>query len=46
VHGIGRGGGEIEMFVEAPRLRVFCMYGQGTYPGDVKLPDNVKTTMS
>jgi hypothetical protein len=23
------------MFVEAPRFLVFCMYGQGAYPGDV-----------
>ena len=38
VPGIGRGGDEIEMFVEAPRLLIFCMYSQGAYPRDLSRP--------
>jgi hypothetical protein len=32
VHGAGRGGGEIEMFVEAPRFLVFCMNARARIP--------------
>jgi hypothetical protein len=35
VHGVGRGGDEIKMFVEAPRIFILCMHGLGAYPCDL-----------
>jgi hypothetical protein len=36
VHRVCWGGDKIEIFVEAPRLFVFCVHGKGAYSGYVR----------